>query len=273
MKQKKQQRPLQWHPAFYADLQNEHQLGTKPLEIDVLIIKNKAEEPIFKNIGRIFQRYNIIEYKSPDDYVSISDYYKVYAYAYLYKSEHNIPRREMTITFACSRYPVKLMQYLRREKACEICKMDDGIYHIIGTDIPVQLILIHQLSREKNLWLRSIGGKLSGWKEAEKLIREYKEHKWDKRYRSVMDLIVRVNRELFMEVKEMCQALEELMADEMEAMKKSGWREGEKYGRQKGMDRFARLSILLLKENPQEQLLKASEDEAYREELFKKYHI
>lgn len=67
----------------------------------------------------------------------------------------------------------------------------------------------------------------------------------------------------------MCQALEELMADEMEAMKKSGWREGEKYGRQKGMDRFARLSILLLKENHQEQLLKASEDEAYREELFK----
>ena len=96
-----------------------------------------------------------------------------------------------------------------------------------------------------------------------------------------MDLIVRVNRELFMEVKEMCQALEELMADEMEAMKKSGWREGEKYGResgekcgtQEGMNRFAKLSILLLKENHQEQLLKASEDEAYREELFKKYHI
>lgn len=294
MKQKKQQRPLQWHPAFYADLQieldsekqnliyeNEHQLGTKPLEIDVLIIKNKAEEPIFKNIGRIFQRYNIIEYKSPDDYVSISDYYKVYAYVYLYKSEHNIPRREMTITFACSRYPVKLMQYLKREKACEICKMDDGIYHIIGTDIPVQLISIHQLSREKNLWLRSIGGKLSGWKEAEELIREYKEHKWDKRYRSVMDLIVRVNRELFMEVKEMCQALEELMADEMEAMRESGWREGEKYGwesgkkcgTQEGMNRFARLSILLLKENHQEQLLKASEDAVYREELFKKYNI
>ena len=44
----------QWHPAFYAGAQielqddadnlifeNEHQLGTKPKEIDVLIIKNK----------------------------------------------------------------------------------------------------------------------------------------------------------------------------------------------------------------------------------------
>ena len=45
-------KPLQWHPAFYAGLQielaedaenlifeNEHQLGTKPKQIDVLIIK------------------------------------------------------------------------------------------------------------------------------------------------------------------------------------------------------------------------------------------
>lgn len=39
------------------------------------------------------------------------------------------------------------------------------------------------------------------------------------------------------------------------------------------MNRFAKLSILLLKENRQEQLLKASEDAVYREELFKKYHI
>ena len=45
---------LQWHPAFYAGIQieleaeadlllfeNEHQLGTKPKEIDVLIVKKK----------------------------------------------------------------------------------------------------------------------------------------------------------------------------------------------------------------------------------------
>ena len=46
---------LQWHPAFYAGVQielceeadqlifeNEHQLGTKPKEIDVLIIKKQS---------------------------------------------------------------------------------------------------------------------------------------------------------------------------------------------------------------------------------------
>lgn len=82
---------LQWHPAFYADIQieleeeagllvfeNEHQLGTKPKEIDVLIVKKEAEVPIRKNIGRIFRKHNIVEYKSPTDYLSIDDFYKVY---------------------------------------------------------------------------------------------------------------------------------------------------------------------------------------------------
>ena len=47
---------LQWHPAFYAGIQielaadrenlifeNEHQLGTKPMGIDVLIIKRRQK--------------------------------------------------------------------------------------------------------------------------------------------------------------------------------------------------------------------------------------
>ena len=63
---------LQWHPAFYAGIQielseeadkliyeREYNLGTKPMLIDVLIIK--------KNIGHIFRKYNIVEYKSPVD--------------------------------------------------------------------------------------------------------------------------------------------------------------------------------------------------------------
>ena len=61
---------IQWHPAFYAGIQiefseekekltfeNEHQLGTKPKQIDVLIIKKESETTIQKNIGRIFRRH------------------------------------------------------------------------------------------------------------------------------------------------------------------------------------------------------------------------
>lgn len=98
MDEPRKRKVLQWHPAFYAGFQielegeagklefeNEHQLGTKPLEVDILITKKDAGIPIWKNIGQIFRRYNIIEYKSPEDYLSIDDFYKVYAYACLYK--------------------------------------------------------------------------------------------------------------------------------------------------------------------------------------------
>ena len=157
--------------------------------------------------------------------------------------------------------------------------------------------MLHQLNRKKNLWLRSIGGRLSGWQEAEELIQEYKKHKKDERYRSVMDLIVRVNCDLFLEVKHMCQALEELMADELEAMRQSGWAEGEKYGwskgekygrsegekhgwsegekmgRREGIHSFAELSKILLQQNRQKDLLRALEDEKYLEQLFQEYRI
>ena len=66
---------LQWHSAFFAGIQieleedssklifeNEHQLTTKPLGIDVLVIKKRSDEVINKNIGKIFRGHNIIEY-------------------------------------------------------------------------------------------------------------------------------------------------------------------------------------------------------------------
>ena len=71
---------LQWHPAFSAALhieleeeldvlyiEEEHMLSKKPMQVDVLIIKKEKDVPIRKNIGRIFRKYNIIEYKAPDD--------------------------------------------------------------------------------------------------------------------------------------------------------------------------------------------------------------
>ena len=90
---------IQWHPAFdaalqieledeaeYLEFEPEHLLSKKPMQIDVLV-KNEKDVKIKKNIGRIFRQYNIIEYKSPDDKLNIDDFYKIYGYACLYKSE------------------------------------------------------------------------------------------------------------------------------------------------------------------------------------------
>lgn len=86
----KKNQVLQWHPAFFAGLQieleedadclefiQEYSLGTKPMEIDVLI-KKEEKRVLKKSIGKIFRKHNIIEYKSPMDYLSVDDYYKAY---------------------------------------------------------------------------------------------------------------------------------------------------------------------------------------------------
>ncbi|MBR3823727.1 MAG: hypothetical protein IKJ39_00855 [Lachnospiraceae bacterium] len=70
-----------------VNFESEHQLGTRPMMIDVLIIKKNSDEPMENNIARIFRKYNIVEYKSPRDHLSIDDFYKVYGYACFYKAD------------------------------------------------------------------------------------------------------------------------------------------------------------------------------------------
>ncbi len=227
---------LQWHPAFYAGIQielqqesenlifeNEHQLGTKPKEIDVLIIKKQKDIPIKKNIGRIFRKYNIVEYKSPSDYLSIDDYYKVCAYAYFYKSDtgeqDKIPIKELTLTFASMKYPRKLISHLRQIWGYNVIKRDKGIYYIQKPEdiLPIQIIVTAELSNEENLWLHSLTNEIKSKEEAEKLMDEYNVNKNNKLYDSVMDIIVKANEQKFKEAGDkMCNALEELMAEMLE---------------------------------------------------------
>jgi len=54
----------------------------------------------------------LLEYKSPDDYISISDFYKVYGYACLYASFEKIEITRLTISFVASRHPGKLLKHL-----------------------------------------------------------------------------------------------------------------------------------------------------------------
>ena len=245
--QKQKPHALQWHPAFYAGIQieleseadlllfeNEHQLGTKPKEIDVLIVKKEKEVPIRKNIGRIFRTHNIVEYKSPTDYLSVDDFYKVYGYTCFYKADtakaDSIGIQDITITFVCHRYPRRLLRHLKEERGYEIRNEEDGIYYIIGDKIPIQLILTQKLSEDENLWLKSLTDELKETETAKRLLEQYEKHKENGLYQSVMNLIVHANKEKFHEAKSMCEAVEELMKDELEAKKAEGITQGKAEG-------------------------------------------
>ncbi len=233
--QEKKKEALQWHPVFHAGLQielseeaqylefeNEHQLGTKPKEIDTLVIKKDPKISIKKNIGRIFRTHNIVEYKSPKDYLSVDDFYKVYAYACFYKSqalkENQIPAEEISITFVCRKSPVNLIRHLKEVRNYKVTLIEDGIYYIFGDFFPIQLILTSELSEEHNFWLKNLTDDLKEKATAEKMLREYEKHPKDKLYESVMDIVIHANEQIFEEAKgNMCNALMELMKDEFNA--------------------------------------------------------
>ena len=56
-------------------------------------------------------------------------------------------------------------------------------------------------------------------------------------YESIMDLIARANARTFQEVKEMCQALEELMRDELEDREQRGMEAGIEVGMERGIEK------------------------------------
>ena len=224
---------LQWHPAFFAGLQielaeeahhlifeSEHQLGTKPKEIDVLVIKKDSDVSIKKNIGRIFRKHNIIEYKSPDDYLSIDAFYKVYGYACFYKADtthaNEIKAKEITISYVSKGYPYKLVKHLEREMHLKIQKIEKGIYYVLGMCFPIQLIVTSRLSMEENLWLASLTDDLKDLKQAEKLLKEYEEHKRENLYQSMMSIIIDANEKVFKEEGNMCEAIYRIAREKMQ---------------------------------------------------------
>lgn len=226
-------RLLQWHPAFYAGIQiefgdevnklifeQEYNLSTKPLQIDVLIIKKNYDGEIHKNIGKIFKSYNIIEYKSPTDYLSVDDYYKVNAYAYLYKSLNNsvdeIKIYDLSITFVCRHFPRDLFTHLKKVRDLNIEKIADGIYYVNRDVIMTQILFTSELSEKENFWLHYLTNDIKDIETIEKLTAEYSKHEHNELYKSVMNVIIHANQQKFEEVKFMCEALKELFADELE---------------------------------------------------------
>ena len=309
-KQQEKKELLQWHPALYAGLQielgeeaqklvfeNEHQLGTKPMEIDVLIIKKESESRIHKNIGRIYRKHNIIEYKSPDDSLSVDDFYKVHGYACFYKSDagavDSIPIEEITVSFISYSYPRKLMRHWENVLHYTVKEAETGIYYVYGAMIPIQIIVTRELDEEKNLWLRCLTKQLDRTETAERLIKEYGRNKSNKLYESVMNIIVSANKKKFQEAGRMCEALMEIarekMKDELEAREKAGEERGEKRGEKRGEERgekrgekrgeergekrISALTLKLAEAGRTEDIIKAAKDRAYQKQLLEEFGL
>ena len=177
----------QWHSTFCAsmelelmenstvlDYNREHSLNTEPLRIDLLIIKKNSQEKIKNEIGAFFLGYNIIEFKSPDDKLNIDTFYKVIAYACLYKSEtgavDEIPGTDITITLVREQKPAKLLS--RLSKKYHIVPTGRGIYYIEDMLFPMQIVVTQELDSSEHIWLKSMTRSMD-IRQAEKLLDSY----------------------------------------------------------------------------------------------------
>jgi len=163
---------LAWHPAFVQAIQqeledyenvltfeSEHSLTTEPLRIDVLIIKKKKNVVIRKNIAQIFQAFNIVEYKSPSDRVTIEDYHKTQCYGRLYAALNKVDINEISVTVVATRHPRKLLSFL--ENQYKVQRTLPGIYLVEGDTCPTQVIVSEELPEADNLWLNILRNDIS----------------------------------------------------------------------------------------------------------------
>ena len=197
--------PIAWHPAFVEAMQMElddykdalefhpeFQLTAEPLRIDCVVIKKARGVVIEKNIAAIFRDVNLIEYKSTDDYISIEDYYKVYAYAYLYASFERVPITNLTITFIESHYPRNLLAHLEKVLNYQIEETYPGIYSIKEDRLAIQVINSRRLAPEENLWLKNLDRNLKV-QEAQRIFSEIEKLKKTVRIEAYLDVIFRAN--------------------------------------------------------------------------------
>ena len=242
---------LQWHPAFCAatelelrqdldvlELIPEYNLSKKPLQIDLVIIKKMDWKRTLQNeIGHIMRGHNILEYKGPGDELTIDSFFKVIGYASLYKAQgiavNKIPASEVTVSFFRNAYPKALFQELKKEGYI-LKKMYPGIYYVRGkVPFPVQVVVTSQLERKAHCSLRVLTTQVE-MRDAELFLEQihYLESKNERsNIDSVLQVSVNANKQVYSLLRrqnEMCEALRELMKDEIEKELENKLEQGEK---------------------------------------------
>ena len=160
------------------------------------------------------------------------------------------------------RYPRELIRHLKEVRHYTIDNPEEGIYYVIGDILPIQIIVTNRLSPEKNLWLYSLTDTLKDMSVTK--------NKENQLYQAVMEIIVKANENQLKEGKrDMCNALLELMKDELDEKREEGIKEGESLG----VNRINQLILKLSELNRTDEILKAAADREYQKKLLKEFGL
>ena len=234
---------ISWHPGFYGaaeleflsnkgdlEFQREYNLSKEPVRMDLLIIKKLSDARIENELGHIFKRFNVVEYKNPDDALTIDDYYKTVGYACLYKglgeSVDLIPADELTISIFRESCPREMFKAMKKMDL-EIEERYPGIYYISGKQalFDTQIVVTKQLEKETHRTLRVLSKHVQEEdvrafvEKAGKMTEPGDRNNID----AVLHVSVSANREIYEAIRRcdkiMCDALRELMKEDFEETK------------------------------------------------------
>lgn len=283
---------IQWHPGFVAAMalelreyredlvfEKEYNLNTKPLEVDLLIIKKETPVQITNDIGSFFRGHNIFEYKSPKDHLDIDVFHKTIAYASLYKSYGNtvneIKEDDITISVIREAKPIGLFKYFK-EHGYSVSNDNNGIYRIKGPfPFPAQVIVTGELDRASHTWLKALSVKLDkrDMRDILEKVRQMTEKNDREMADSVLEVSIGANRHIVDELMgddSMFETLMEIMEPKINEIRKKDREEylqvGRLEGKQEGIQEGIRGAIEMLR-NLQYQ------DAEIRSEIIKQYGL
>lgn len=153
----------------------------------------------------------------------------------------------------------------------------ERIYYVSGPKIPIQVIVTQQLSKEKNLWLRSLTDRIKDKEDMKRLLNEYREKQKNPLYESVMQMIVRANEEKFKEADCMCEALNRIIQDQIEEKIRNslqaGYDEGYGMGMQQGEHSINSLILCLAELGRTSDIIRSASDPEYQKKLLKEFGL
>ena len=289
---------IQWHPGFYAGMElelkafdlsfdSEYQLTRGPLSIDLLIIKKLSDQKITVDFADCFRRHNIVEFKSPEDELSIDVFYKTQAYACLYKASgetvNAIPAREITVSLFRDVYPREMVEQLKAD-GFSVEERHPGVYQIMGSGFFLtQLVVTSRLDPASHAVLRVLSNHAQQ-ADVETFIRASKAYVKSgdfQRVDAILQVSASANQALFRRIRkedpEMCQALREIMKEDFEQAEANGMKKGMQQGMQQGMAKGESMLGSLIKKLKDagrlDDAFRAAEDPDFRQKLYKEFKL
>ena len=151
---------------------------------------------------------------------------------------------DVTLTFVGSRHPRKLLSYLAGARGYTIQETSPGIYRVAGDYLPIQIIESRKLPEDENLWLNSLRDGLK--KSSACAIRERKKRVRGINIDAYLDVVLRANPRVFMEVETMAKKRETLedvlmeygiIPEWLERGREQGIEQGIEKGKEQGLEK------------------------------------